>query len=245
MSNLNNLNVKIFLDTANLDVIKKSLIQYPFIKGFTTNPSLMHKEGVKDYEKFCNDALNISSNLPISFEVFSDQINEMEKEARIINSWGGNSYVKIPITNTKGDSTAEVIHNLTKDNIKVNVTAIFTTQQLVDIVDCFKNDTPSIVSVFAGRIADSGIDPIKTMTQCSESISEKENIELLWASSREILNIFQAEESKSDIITIAPDILDKIKFLDKNLNEFSLDTVKDFFKDANNAGFNILKKDSK
>ena len=244
MIDLNSLNVKIFLDTANLDSIKKSLDQYPFIKGFTTNPSLMHKEGVKNYELFCKKALEISSNLPISFEVFSDNINEMEEEARIINSWGGNSYVKIPISNTKGELTTSVIKNLTQDGIKVNITAIFTLQQVKEIINFFEAETPSIISVFAGRVADSGIDPIDIMLKCSNITSKKKNIELLWASSREILNIIHAENSNSDIITIAPDILSKIKLLNKNLNEFSLETVKDFFNDAQNAGFNIQKKDS-
>ena len=244
MVDLNSLNVKIFLDTANLDSIKDALNKYPFVKGFTTNPSLMHKEGVKDYESFCKKALEISSSLPISFEVFSDDIKDMEEEARIINSWGGNSYVKIPITNTKGELTTNIIKNLTQDAIKVNITAIFTLNQVTEIIDSFKSDTPSIISIFAGRIADSGIDPIDTMRKCSEIISEKKNLELLWASSREILNIIHAENSNSHIITIAPDILSKIELLNKNLDDFSLETVKDFFKDANNAGFNILKKDS-
>ena len=244
MIDLNKLKVKIFLDTANLQTIKTSLQKYPFIKGFTINPSLMHKEGVRNYEQYCNEALRISSNLPISFEVFSDDIKKMEDEARIINSWGGNSYVKIPITNTKGISTKEVINNLNKDGIKVNVTAIFTVEQVLEIMNCFDNSTNAIISVFAGRIADSGVDPMETMIKCSEVISSKKNVELLWASSREILNIFQAEESNSNIITIAPDILEKIKFLNKNLNKFSLDTVNDFFKDASSAGFNILEKDS-
>lgn len=245
MINLNNLNIKIFLDTANLDKIRISLNDYPFIKGFTTNPSLMHKEGVVNYEEYCKEALKITSNLPISFEVFSDDLKDMEEEARIINSWGGNSYVKIPISNTKGQSTSQVIKNLNKDNIKLNITAIFTVDQIKNILDSFNNSTPSIISVFAGRIADSGIDPLKIMSECSEIIKTKENMELLWASSREVLNIFQAEESNSQIITIAPEILDKLKFLNKNLNEFSLETVNDFFKDANSAGFNILKKDTK
>ena len=244
MIDLNKLKVKIFLDTANLQAIKTSLQKYPFIKGFTTNPSLMHKEGVRNYKQYCNEALRISSNLPISFEVFSDDIKKMEDEARIINSWGGNSYVKIPISNTKGESTSSVIKNLNKDNIKLNITAIFTVDQLKNILNSFNNSTPSIISVFSGRIADSGLDPMEIMSECSQIVKLKDNMELLWASSREVLNIFQAEKTNSQIITIAPEILDKLKFLNKDLNEFSLDTVKDFFKDANNAGFNILKKDS-
>ena len=244
MVDINKLNIKIFLDTANLDKIKDSIKNFSFIKGFTTNPSLMHKEGVTNYEEYCKDALKVTSNLPISFEVFSDDLKDMEEEARIINSWGGNSYVKIPISNTKGESTSNVIKNLNKDNIKLNITAIFTVDQLKNILDSFNNPTPSIISVFAGRIADSGLDPMKIMNECAQIVKSKENMELLWASSREVLNIFQAEESNSQLITIAPEILDKLKFLNKDLNEFSLDTVKDFFKDANSAGFNLLKKDS-
>ncbi len=179
MIDLNSLNIKIFLDTANLDTIKSSINQYPFIKGFTTNPSLMHKEGIKDYEAYCKKALEVSSNLPISFEVFSDNLSDMEKEARIINSWGGNSYTKIPISNTKGEITSNVIKNLTKDGIKVNVTAIFTVEQVSKIIDCFEAETPSIISVFAGRIADSGIDPIDTMLKCSEIISKKKNLKII------------------------------------------------------------------
>ena len=239
MIDLNSLNVKIFLDTANLEIIKNSLNNYPFIKGFTTNPSLMHKEGVKNYKEFCIKALKISSNLPISFEVFSDDIKQMEEEARIIHSWGGNSYVKIPITNTKNISTANIIKNLTKNGIKVNVTAIFTIEQISSILDFFDGSTPAILSVFAGRIADSGVDPNKIMSECSKIISSKKNLELLWASSRELLNIVHAEQTNSHIITISPEILDKIKLFNKDLNTFSLETVKNFFDDANKAGFNI------
>jgi len=242
MLDLNNLNIKIFLDTANLDKIKDSLNKFSFIKGFTTNPSLMHKEGVTNYEEYCKEALKVSSNLPISFEVFSDDLKDMEDEARIINSWGGNSYVKIPISNTKGESTSSVIKNLNKDNIKLNITAIFTVDQLKNILNSFNNSTPSIISVFSGRIADSGLDPIEIMSECSQIVKLKDNMELLWASSREVLNIFQAEKTNSQIITIAPEILDKLKFLNKDLNEFSLETVKDFYSDAQNAGFKLLNK---
>jgi len=242
MLDLNNLNIKIFLDTANLDKIKDSLNKFSFIKGFTTNPSLMHKEGVTNYEEYCKEALKVSSNLPISFEVFSDDLKDMEDEARIINSWGGNSYVKIPISNTKGESTSSVIKNLNKDNIKLNITAIFTVDQLKNILNSFNNSTPSIISVFSGRIADSGLDPMEIMSECSQIVKLKDNMELLWASSREVLNIFQAEKTNSQIITIAPEILDKLKFLNKDLNEFSLETVKDFYSDAQNAGFKLLNK---
>ena len=171
MIDLNKLKVKIFLDTANLQAIKTSLQKYPFIKGFTTNPSLMHKEGVRNYEQYCNEALRISSNLPISFEVFSDDIKKMEDEARIINSWGGNSYVKIPITNTKGISTKEVINNLNKDGIKLNVTAIFTLDQINEILDYINKNTYCILSIFAGRVADTGIDPIPIFAKAKNLVN--------------------------------------------------------------------------
>ena len=179
MIDLNNLNVKIFLDTANLEIIKNSNKKYPFIKGFTTNPSLMYKEGVRNYENFCKEALKYSSNLPISFEVFSDDIKQMEEEGRIIQSWGGNSYIKIPITNTKGESTKNIIKNLTSSSIKVNVTAIFTIEQIQNIIDYFDDKTPAIISVFAGRIADSGIDPIKIMSDCEKLISKKKKFRII------------------------------------------------------------------
>ena len=233
---------KIYCDSADYKIIKK-YSKYNLVKGFTTNPSLMRLAGAKNYKDYSKKILKICKNKPISFEVFSDDLKDMEEEARIIHSWGGNSYVKIPISNTKGNSTSNVISNLTKDGIKINVTAIFTVDQITSILDFFNDTTPSIVSVFAGRIADSGIDPMKIMSECSKILKSKKNIELLWASSREVLNIFQAEKTNSQIITIAPEILDKIKFLNKDLNEFSLETVNDFFKDANSAGFNILKKD--
>lgn len=241
MTNLNDLKIKIFLDTANLESIQQCKKKYPYVRGFTTNPSLMYKSGVKDYKQFSKDALKLSNNLPISFEVFSDDLKEMETEGRIINSWGGNSYIKIPITNTKRESTKEVIQKLTNDSIKVNVTAIFTLEQVENIINYFDESTPAILSVFAGRIADSGMDPMEIMKKSSEMISDKKNLELLWASTREVLNIFQAEESKSDIITVPPDILDKTNLLNKNLNDFSLETVQNFFDDAKNANFKIKK----
>ena len=237
------LNVKLFADGADKDGMLE-MYANPSISGFTTNPTLMKVAGVDNYKTFAQDILSNINDKPISFEVFSDDFIEMEKQGLEIASWSENVNVKIPITNTKGISTKEVINNLNKDGIKLNVTAIFTVEQVLEIMNCFDNSTNAIISVFAGRIADSGVDPMETMIKCSEVISSKKNVELLWASSREILNIFQAEESNSNIITIAPDILEKIKFLNKNLNKFSLDTVNDFFKDASSAGFNILEKDS-
>ena len=221
MINITKINIKIFLDTANLKIIKNSLKNYPFIKGFTTNPSLMHKESVKNYKKFTEEALENSSNLPISFEVFSDDLKQMEKEARIIHSWGGNSYVKIPITNTKGKSTKNVIKNLTNDGIKVNVTAIFTIKQVTDILNYFNNSTPAIISVFAGRIADTGRDPIPLMKDCLNEMKINLKSELLWASPRELLNIIQADQIGCHIITVTKDIIKKLQFINYDLEEYS------------------------
>ena len=239
MINLENLNIKVFLDTANLEDIKNSIKKYSFIKGFTTNPSLMHKEGIKDYSQYAKEALKVAEGLPISFEVFSDDLDEMENQGRIINSWGGNSYVKIPITNTKGISTSGVIKKLSDDKIKINVTAIFTLEQIKSVVNSFNKNTPGIISIFAGRIADSGNDPTNLMKKSYEELSSCKNLEILWASTREIFNIAQAISCNSHIITIPPDILEKIKYLNKDPGEFSLDTVKAFYNDGKNAGFNI------
>ena len=232
MIDLNKENLKIFLDTANLETIKNSVKKYPFIKGFTTNPSLMHKEGVTDYEGYVKEALKVSSNLPISFEVFSDDLEDMEKEGRIINSWGGNSYVKIPITNTKKDSTCNIIKNLTHDKIKINVTAIFTIEQINEIIDYFDDTTPAIISVFAGRIADTGVDPIPLMKASLDRLKPIPNAELLWASPREVLNVYQAEEIGCHIITATNDLLKKLNLKDKDLTDYSQETVQMFYNDA-------------
>ena len=239
MIDLNKLKVKIFLDTANLQAIKTSLQKYPFIKGFTTNPSLMHKEGVKNYEQYCKEALRISSNLPISFEVFSDDIKKMEDEARIINSWGGNSYVKIPITNTKKESSKELIKRLAEKKVKLNITAIMTLDQVKTVVSVLNDNVPSIISVFAGRIADTGRNPIPLMEDCLKEMKINSKSELLWASTRELLNVLQADQIGCHIITVPRDIIKKLQLIDYNLEDYSLDTVKTFYKDAADANFKI------
>lgn len=238
MSKVANLNVKIYADGADLnDFI--SLSKDPIIQGFTTNPSLMRQAGVEDYEGFAKELLSKIPNYPVSFEVFADDLAEMEAQARVIASWGKNVYVKIPVTNTKGEFTGPILSKLSAEGIAINVTAILTLDQVSLVADCLSKDTPAIVSVFAGRIADAGIDPIPVMRESARILEDKPKAELLWASSRELLNIFHAEESKSHIITVSPGILKKLSLVGKDLDEYSLETVKMFYKDAKASAFNI------
>ena len=238
MSEIKNLKVKIFADGADPKQIY-DLNQKEYIKGFTTNPTLMRKAGIKDYKKFAIELLNHIKQKPISFEVFSDDIKIMEEQAMEIFSWGKNVNVKIPITNTKGESTVELISRLSKKGVICNVTAIFTVEQIKNVVSHLDSSTPAILSVFAGRIADSGIDPMSTMKK-SVSISKmKPKSEILWASTREIINIFQAEDAGCQIITVPHDLLNKFSSIGKNLEKFSLETVAAFYKDAKAAGYSI------
>ncbi len=238
MINLNELNIKIFADGADLKSFR-DLNSKKFIKGFTTNPSLMKKSGIKNYEEFAKDLIKEINDKPISFEVFEDEITDMEKQARQIATWGKNVYVKIPITNTKGESTHELVNKLSSEGISCNVTAIFTIEQLKLISDSINNKTPTILSVFAGRIADTGIDPTSIMKECIEYTQNKKNIEILWASTREVLNIFQANSINCQIITVPNDLLKKLNNLNKDLKSFSKETVMDFYKDAKSAGYKI------
>ena len=238
MINLNELNIKIFADGADLKSFR-DLNSKKFIKGFTTNPSLMKKSGIKNYKEFAKDLIKEINDKPISFEVFEDEITDMEKQARQIATWGKNVYVKIPITNTKGESTHELVNKLSNEGISCNVTAIFTIEQLKLISDSINNKTPTILSVFAGRIADTGIDPTSIMKECIEYTQNKKNIEILWASTREVLNIFQANSINCQIITVPNDLLKKLNNLNKDLKSFSKETVMDFYKDAKSAGFKI------
>ncbi len=233
-------NIKIFADGADFKGILE-LNENKLIKGFTTNPTLMKNAGVEDYNDFAKKLIkNISNEKSISFEVFADDIDEMNEQAKIISSWGENVYVKIPITNTKGISTNNLVKDLLLSGVKCNVTAIFTYNQLNSLLEEIGEvDTPLILSVFAGRIADTGIDPMMIMKECSERTNLNKNCELLWASPRELLNIFQAIETKTDIITVPINLLSKLESIGKDLNEFSLDTVKMFFNDASNAGYKI------
>ena len=235
---LNNLKIKIFADGADLESIKL-LNSKNFVKGFTTNPSLMKKSGIKDYKNFALDLLKYIKDKPISFEVFSDDLIEMEKQAEEIASWGKNINVKIPVTNTQKIKTTEIIKRLSNKGIQCNVTAIFTINQLKEVVESLNSTTPAILSVFAGRIADAGQDAEKIMIESIKIAKSKPHSEVLWASTREIYNIFQADKIGTHIITVPHDILGKINSLGKNLEEFSLETVKGFYKDALSAGFKI------
>lgn len=235
---LNELKIKIFADGADIKMMEE---QYKsgLVKGFTTNPTLMKNNGITDYESFAKNVLAKISTLPISFEVFSDEFNEMEKQAKKIASWGKNINVKIPITNTKGESSIPLIKKLSSDGLSLNITAILTVEQVRAVKDALSLDRYNIVSVFAGRIADTGRDPIPLMTESAEILKSLKNVDLLWASSRELLNIFQAEQSGCQIITVTNDILKKLHMIDKDLSLLSLDTVKMFYQDACKAGFRI------
>ncbi|MBP2134441.1 transaldolase [Methanomicrobium sp. W14] len=239
MRGLTHFNIKLYADGADLNGMVEEY-KKGVVSGFTTNPTLMKKAGVSSYEEFAKTVLKEIPDLPISFEVFSDDPKGMEREARIISGWGDNVYIKIPVTNTKGESTSPVIKKLSSEGLKLNVTAVFTLEQVKTIAEALSSDTPGIISVFAGRIADSGRDPAPIMKEAAEILKSKPKTELLWASTREILNLVQAEACGCDIITITNDILKKVPQINKDLNQFSLETVKMFYNDAKSAGYNIL-----
>ena len=241
--NLSDLSIKIFADGADLEVIRE-MSQEPLIQGFTTNPTLMRKAGVDDYRAFALDALKIVTELPISFEVFADAFDEMERQAMEIASWGPNVNVKIPITNTKGESAAPLVEKLSGNGVVVNVTAMFTLEQVNEIVDILDPGTPAILSVFAGRVADTGRDPIPHMKSAVDIAKAKPKSELMWASPRELLNIFQADEVGCHIITVANDMLRKLSSVGKDLGVFSRETVRMFHDDASAAGYTIDTADS-
>jgi transaldolase len=238
MSRLANLKVKIFADGADYDGIIK-LARNPLIKGFTTNPSLMRKAGVSDYEAFARKVLAAVSDRPISFEVFADDFASMAEQARTIAGWGPNVNVKIPVTNTKGQSASELIRALSSEGVILNVTAIFTLDQVRAVADALHPDTAAIVSVFAGRIADAGVDPIPHMRACKQITAARPKAELLWASTRELLNIFHAEQSGCDIVTVPNDLLSKLDLVGKDLAEYSRETVQVFHRDAVAAAYHI------
>lgn len=238
MGTLKGYNIKIFSDGAFIKEMVRAYLEKS-VDGFTTNPTLMRKVGITDYEQFAKNVLEEIKDMPISFEVFSDDLGDMEREARKIASWGDNVYVKIPITNTKGEKTIPLIQKLSQDGIKLNITAILTIDQVALVATALSRETPSVVSVFAGRIADTGMNPLPVMKEAAKILSVNPKIELLWASTREILNLAQAEECGCHIITIPPDILKKVPMLGKNLTEVSLDTVKTFYNDAQASGFKI------
>jgi transaldolase len=233
------LKIKIFADGADVNDMQKAASE-GIVKGFTTNPTLMRKSGITDYESFAKDALSKVNGLPISFEVFSDDFESMQKEALKISGWGENVFVKIPITNTKGESSEELIKFLSDKGINLNITAMLTLEQVTLMSEIFSGDNESIISVFAGRIADTGVDPVPYMIKAKEILSVKPELKLLWASSREVLNIVQAEQCGCDIITVTNDLLKKLNMLGKDLKELSLDTVRMFYNDASSAGYKIL-----
>ncbi|MBS3905145.1 MAG: transaldolase [Simkania sp.] len=241
MNALKNLKIKIFADGADLKGIEEMRAK-EWIKGFTTNPSLMRQAGVKDYMKFAKDALAIVQDKPISFEVFADDFFEMEEQALEIASWGPNVYVKIPVTNTKGQFAGQLIQRLSEADVKLNITALFTLEQVKMVMDNLINETPAIISIFAGRIADTGSDPAMIMQKALTLLEPKKNAELLWASPREVFNLIQADDVGCHIITVSNDLLKKVHLLGKDLNEFSLETVKMFYKDAVESDYTITCK---
>jgi len=233
-----NLSVEIFADGADLQGILE-MNNKPFISGFTTNPTLMKKAGIKNYKEFALNILSVIKEKPISFEVFSDDFNEMEKQAKEISTWGENVYVKIPITNTKGYSCKTLVETLSNDDVKLNVTAMFTIEQVEHVLPALKNSKGANISIFAGRIADTGVDPLPIMKHVLKLLEPYPNVKLIWASPRELYNVVQANEIGCHIITVTNDILKKLPTLGKELIEFSLDTVKMFYNDAHSAGYTI------
>jgi transaldolase len=207
------------------------------VSGFTTNPTLMRKAGIVDYEAFARKVLRLIPNHPISFEVFADEIPEMERQAKRLASYGENVYVKIPITNTKGVSTGALISRLLSQGIKVNVTAVFTIGQIAEVCEHLYYSTPAILSIFAGRIADTGIDPKRTVKQALELVPS--NVEVLWASCREVYNIYEAEAVGCHIVTVPNNLIKKLSLFGKSLEEFSVETVKMFYDDAQSSGFTL------
>lgn len=232
------LRIDLYADCAQVDAMVAARSS-GIIAGFTTNPTLMRKSGVTDYEAFAKDALMAAGGFPISFEVFADEFDEMERQARLISTWGDAVYVKIPITNTRAESAAPLVRKLSAAGVKVNVTAILSLDQVRDVVDALDPATAAIVSVFAGRIADTGRDPIPIMTEALTLLRPRPNARLLWASPRELLNIIQADQCGCHIITATPDILKKLAMVGQSLEALSLETVKMFYDDAAAAGYRL------
>ena len=232
------LKVKIFADGAAKNGMLE-LYKNPLIKGFTTNPTLMCKEGISDYQAFAMDILSTINDYPISFEVFSDDFDEMQRQALLIASWGSNVYVKIPVTNTLGEPSYDLISQLASMGVKQNVTALMTLSQTEEVTKALAHGPSAFISIFAGRIADTGRDPMPLMREALSIMQPHNQLELIWASPRELLNIFQADEIGCHIITVTNDVLKKLALVGKNLDEYSLETVKMFRDDAVKAGFNL------
>ena len=238
MKKVEELKVKIFADGADKAGMLE-MYEKPFVKGLTTNPTLMKKAGITDYRAFCKDILESIKDKPLSFEVFSDDFAEMEHQALEMASWGDNVYVKIPITNTRQEACYGLVKKLAAQKVKLNVTALMTLDQVRNVVTSLDPNIPSYVSVFAGRIADTGYDPVPLMTSAVEILKAAPAAELIWASPRELLNIFQADEIGCHVITVTNDILKKLSLVGYDLDEYSLDTVKMFYADAVAAGFKL------
>jgi len=238
MPSVNQLKVKVFADGADKAGMLE-MYKNPHVKGFTTNPSLMRKAGVIDYEAAARDIAKAIPDRSISFEVFADDFAEMERQARRITTWGKHVSVKIPITNTKKESALPLVRKLSQEGIALNVTALFTLEQVQGVVDAVKGGAPCFVSVFAGRIADTGVDPVPIMAESVQRLRAAPNTELIWASPRELLNIFQADEIGCQVITVTNDIIKKLSLVGKDMNEYSLETVKMFYEDGKAAGFKL------
>jgi transaldolase len=238
-NNLASLKVKLFQDGAELGAMVAARDR-GLVSGFTTNPTLMRKAGVTDYKAFAREAIRAIPDLPISFEVFADEFDAMEREAREIASWGGNTYVKIPISNTRGQSSAPLIKKLSGEGFSLNITAMTTLDQVKEVAAAIDAKSRTIVSVFAGRIADTGVDPLPLMTEAVAILKSLPKAELLWASPREVLNVVQADGCGCHIITATPDILAKLSLFGKDLRQYSIETVKMFYEDARAAGFRLV-----
>ncbi|WP_145388067.1 transaldolase [Staphylococcus capitis] len=234
------LNVEVFADGADIEEMKAAY-NNKYVDGFTTNPSLMAKAGVTDYKAFAEEVVKAIPDASISFEVFADDLETMEKEAEILKQYGDNVFVKIPIVTTTGESTLPLIKKLSADNVRLNVTAVYTIEQVRDITNAVTEGVPTYVSVFAGRIADTGVDPLPLMKESVEVTHSKNGVKLLWASCREVINVIQADEIGADIITCPADVVKKVNSnLDRNIEELSIDTVKGFAKDIQSSGLSIL-----
>ena len=240
MSRLDDLKVKIFADGADLAGILE-LYKNPIVKGFTTNPTLMKQAGVSDYTDFARAVLRAIPDRPISFEVFADDFEEMEWQALEIASWGKMVVVKVPVTNTRGESSAELVCRLARAGVRLNVTAMMTLEQVREAAKCLRGGPPSYVSIFAGRVADTGLDPVPLMAEAVRILRDYPQVELIWASPRELLNVFQADAIGCHVITVTHDLLKKLKFVEKDLTEFSLETVQMFFNDAQKAGYRLTR----
>ena len=232
--------INIYADTSNINEIFDIYENNKLITGFTTNPSLMKKAGITEYIPFIEEVTSKISDLPFSFEIFADELDEMEYQIKKISEFGQNIYVKVPITNTKGESTVPLIEKMSSEGIKINVTAVFTKNQVeILLKDLISTKTPLIVSIFAGRIADTGVNPCSLIEETSNLTGPTGLIKTLWASTRTIYNVYEAEKSKCDIITVTPDLIPKLKLKDKNLDDFSLETVKMFYNDAISVGYKL------